>query len=403
MIKIERQQDCCGCTACEQVCHKHAIAMTQDIKGFTYPNVEINLCDNCGLCDKTCPILNEHELRIPAHTYALKHKDKNIRQNSSSGGAFAVFARNTLTNGGVVFGATFDQNWNVVHSMIDSPSHLYKLMGSKYVQSDLNVIFRQVKEKLQGGIPVLFSGAPCQVAGLLNYLGRRYPNLTTVDFVCHGVPSPKIWQDYLSEVLSSKKNKGKKVLHSSSKKKETLSNISFRDKSNGWIKFNFVIKTINKTTECDNILVNEYIWDNDYMLAFLEDYINRPSCHECHFRNGKSGADYTIGDYWCIDKLYPDFFDDKGVSLLLSYNGELPEYIKTNTVYIETTFDDACFGNICIKSSWPYRPVSRCFFFLHNYLGCSIHNSLKKTMLIEKHCRIIKEYAKKIRKKLSAI
>lgn len=391
MIKIKRQQDCCGCSTCEQVCHKHAIVMTRDTKGFTYPNVDIKLCDNCGLCDKTCPILNERELRIPAHTYALKHKDENIRQNSSSGGAFSILAKNTLTNGGVVCGATFDNNWNVVHSMIDSPNQLPKLMGSKYVQSDLNDIFRQVKEKLQRGIPVLFSGTPCQVAGLQKYLGRRYPNLTMVDFVCHGVPSPKIWQDYLSEVLSHKKC-------------EILSNINFRDKSEGWIKFHLVINTKNKTRDCgNNALVNEYIWDNDYMLAFLEDYINRPSCHECHFRNGKSGADYTIGDYWGIDILYPDFFDDNGVSLLLSYNGEIPEYVKTNTEYIETTFDNACFGNRCIKSSWPNRPISRCFFFLHNYLGYSVHDSLKKTILIEKHCKNIKANAKRIRKKLRAI
>lgn len=404
MIKIERQQDCCGCTACEQVCHKHAITMIRDIKGFTYPNVDIKLCDKCGICDKTCPILNEREPRIPAHTYALKHNNENIRQKSSSGGAFSILANNTLTNDGVVCGAEFDHNWNVVHTMIDSSKHLSKLMGSKYVQSNLNDIFRQVKKKLQEGIPVLFSGTPCQVAGLLNYLGRIYPNLTTVDFVCHGVPSPRIWQDYLSEILIDKKNKKKHISSSSSKKEETLSHISFRDKSKGWKKYHLVINSRNKTSECSNTtLVDEYIWDNDYMLAFLEDYINRPSCHECHFRNGKSGSDYTIGDYWGIDKLYPDFFDDNGISMLLSYNGELPEYVKKNTEYLETTFDDACFGNPCIKNSWPIRPASRCFFFMHIYLGCSIHDSLKKTMLIEKYCRNIKANAKKIRIKIREI
>lgn len=394
MIRINRKQDCCGCTACEQLCHNHAITMKQDKKGFVYPHVNTKLCDDCSLCVKTCPIQNEREARIPNHTYALKHKSESIRQNSSSGGAFSVFAKETLTNGGVVFGATFDQNWNVVHSIIDSLDQLPKVMKSKYVQSNLNDIFRQVKEKLNTGIPVLFSGTPCQVAGLINFLGKRFPNLTTIDFICHGVPSPKIWQDYLKEAVGGKKTKNS----------ATISDINFRDKSEGWIKFHFIINTVSNTrADGNNTLVNEYIWDNDYMLAFLNDYINRPSCHECHFRNGKSGADYTIADYWGIDKLYPDFFDDKGVSLLLSYSTELPEYIKASTEFIETTFDDACFGNLCIKSSWPYKPLSHCFFFLHNYLGFSIHSSLRKTMLIEKYSRNVKANAKRIRKRIKAV
>lgn len=403
MIKIERQQDCCGCTACEQSCHKQAITMTQDKNGFTYPNVNVKLCGDCGLCNKSCPIQNENKPRIPEHTYAIKHKDENIRKNSSSGGAFSVFAKKTLEKGGIICGATFDNDWNVKHIIIDRIDQIAKLYGSKYVQSDLHNIFRQIKEKLQEGIPVLFSGTPCQVAGLLKFLGRRYSNLTTIDFICHGVPTPKIWKDYLEEVLSCTITKTNNNTQTSSKVKPIIANINFRDKSEGWIKFHLVIKVKDKPNDIiNNTLVDEYIWENDYMRAFLNDYINRPSCHECHFRNGKSGSDYTIADYWGIDKLYPDFFDDNGVSLLLSYNGDIPEYIKTNTEYIETSFNDACFGNLCIKSSWPFRPVSRFFFFLHNHLGCSIHNSLKITTLSEKYCGKIKETAKRIQKKLTA-
>lgn len=402
MIKIERKQNCCGCTACEQLCHKNAITMTQDKNGFKYPSVNVKLCDNCGLCNKSCPIQNENESRIPEHTYALKHKNENIRQKSSSGGAFSIFASNTLENGGIVSGVTFDDNWNVKHTIIDNIDQITKLIGSKYVQSDLYDIFRQLKEKLQEGIPVLFSGTPCQVAGLLKFLGKRYSNLTTIDFVCHGVPTPTIWQDYLDEVISSNRSNNNKITHTSSKEKPTITNINFRNKSDGWIKFHFVINVKNEYSDIiSNTLVDEYIWDNDYMLAFLNDYINRPSCNECHFRNGKSGSDYTIADYWGIDKLHPEFFDDNGVSMLMSYSGDLPDYVKTNSEYLETSFNDACLGNLCIKNSWPYRPVSRLFFFLHNHLSFSIHNSLKITMLVDNYCRKIKANAKKTLKRLS--
>lgn len=387
MIEIRRKEDCCGCTACEQICSRQAITMKYDWKGFTYPIIDTQKCSNCDICRSTCPILNDRTERIPNHVYALKNKNLQTRLNSSSGGVFSILAINTINNGGIVFGVTFDDKWRAVHSYIDNLDQIHILQGSKYVQSTLHDTFQQVKKNLERDIPVLFSGTPCQVAGLLNFLKKKYTNLTTVDFVCHGVPSPFIWKDYLNELLSSLRTNSKQDFRESS---TTIKSISFRGKPHGWKKFHIVINTTegsasNSAQNTSSNLVDEYVWENDYMLSFLNDYINRPSCHECHFRNGKSGADYTLADYWCIDELYPDFFDDNGVSLLLSYKKELPQYIKEQTEYIETSYEDACRGNRCIQSSWPFKPASKIFFFLHHFLGCNIHNSLKYATLYEKH------------------
>lgn len=401
MIELKRKEDCCGCTACEQICSKQAITMKYDWKGFIYPNVDNQKCSNCDICKDTCPILNNRKERVPNHIYAIKNKNTQTRLNSSSGGVFSILAINTINNGGIVYGATFDNEWRVVHSCIDNLNQIHTLQGSKYVQSALNNTFRQIKDFLEKDIPILFSGTPCQVAGLLNYLKKKYSNLTTVDFVCHGVPSPFIWKDYLDEILSSLTTTSK---HNDRGNTTTIKNISFRGKPHGWKKFHIIINTSANSNrqETPNTLVDEYVWENDYMLSFLNDYINRPSCHECHFRKGKSGADYTLADYWSIDELYPDFFDDNGVSLLLSYNDKLPEYIKEQTDHIETTYEDACRGNRCIQSSWPFKPASKIFFFFHHFLGCNIHNSLRYATLYERHDGGRKEI-KKITRKIKSL
>lgn len=404
MIKLKRKEDCCGCTACEQICSKKAITMKYDWKGFTYPSINEQKCSNCDICKSTCPILNDRKERVPNHIYAMKNKNLQTRLNSSSGGIFSILATNTINNGGVVFGASFDEKWDVVHTHIVSLDKLYKLQGSKYVQSNLKDTFLQVKAFLDNNTPVLFSGTPCQVAGLLNYLKKKYDNLTTVDFVCHGVPSPKIWKDYLKEILPKKLTDSK---HTTADPLSYIKKINFRGKPNGWIKFHLVISAVDDISKenqnTHSILINDYVWDNDYMLSFLNDYINRPSCHECHFRNGKSGSDYTIADYWGIDKSHPDFFDDNGVSLFLSYNGDIPKYIKEQTDNIETSFEDACYGNRCISSSWPFKSSSKAFYFFHQYLGYNIHNSLKSTILYEKFENIFIIFKKKTTRAIKSI
>lgn len=363
MIQITHQQDCCGCTACAQVCKKGAIKMERDEKGFRYPITDIALCNDCGLCEQTCPILHHaKESREPLHTYAVKHKNEQIRLGSSSGGVFTVLAQDTVRRGGVVYGAVFDKEWKVIHQRIDSMENLEKLRGSKYVQSDLGNIFSQVKKDLIQQLPVLFSGTPCQVAGLLSYLRKPYETLTTVDFVCHGVPNPRIWEEYLAEEAGSEVNA-----------------VSFRNKSHGWEKNFFYIayrKNEQVVTRCT------FAWEHTFMKLFLYDFISRPSCHCCRFRNGKSGADYTLGDYWAGSRFYPHFFDDKGVSLLLTYKKELPKAVQAETDYIETSFDHARYGNPALSVDWPRNPYSDLFYLCHDRLGMRISGSL----YIAEHC-----------------
>lgn len=408
MIEIRRKQDCCGCTACEQVCGRKAITMQPDGKGFMYPVVDKNICNDCNLCIRTCPIINEGTKRTPNHTYAVKNKNIETRLNSSSGGVFSIFAKETISRGGIVFGATFDDNWRVVHTSVNKFEDIHKFQGSKYVQSEIRGIYAEVKKLLRDNKIVLFSGTPCQVGGLLSFLGKKYENLTTIDFVCHGVPNPRIWDDYLKEKTTAHRAvAGKSTVSSSLNPMSSIRDIRFRDKSNGWKKFRFVLELAEASAEGkeSSVLssINEYCWDNDFMSLFLNDYINRPSCFECHFRNGKSGSDYTMADFWCIENFYEDFFDDNGVSMLLSYNEEIPQYIKTQTENIKTKFEEACYGNRCIRTDWPYKRITEIFYLFHDTFGLNIHKSLVLTSFLEKKKDEYKLWYQNIKGKLRRI
>lgn len=404
MINIHKDTDCCGCAACVNACTRNAIEMQRDRKGFLYPVVNTDRCNDCGLCEKVCPIINEKEERIPQNVYALKNKNESVRIESSSGGIFSILAESVLKQCGVVYGAVFDEKWNVVHSRIESIKDLQKLRGSKYVQSYIGDSFKAVRNDLKNGKKVLFSGTPCQVAGLNAFLRKKYENLTTVDFVCHGVPNPRIWEDYLKEEISAHRAvAGKSTDFSSLDAMSLIEDIKFRDKSNGWKKFRFSLRFADASAEGKKSsdfppIMNTYVWEHTYMLLFLKDYILRPSCHECHFRCGKSQATCTIGDYWEIERHHPDFFDDKGVSLLLRYEDRDITDLLTATNYIETTFDDACYGNVCIKYSWPRKRTANLFYVLHDRLGLNLQKSLAACLTADKMCKRIaklKSYCKK--------
>lgn len=360
MIRIENEIDCCGCSACEQACPIHAITMHRDKLGFDYPVVNEKACINCKACDKVCPIKKDSEERIPKHVYAVKSKNKEERIVSSSGGVFSILAKDTLAKGGTVYGASFDNNWNVHHIRVKNETELHFLRGSKYVQSTIGTTFKQVQKDLQDEIPVLFSGTPCQIAGLLRFLNKKYSNLITVDVACHGVPNPRIWEDYLKSVSSNVK----------------IENITFRDKATGWSNFSFSITLSGKQ-------YTQKAWKHPYMCLFLHDFILRPSCHACRFRNGKCGSDITIADYWGIERNYPDFFDDTGVSALISWNSILPNCIPQSCDFRETTFDDVCFGNIVFKTSWPKNSFSKVFYLMYDKFHFPLKLSLKASLAIK--------------------
>ena len=303
MINIVDKKDCCGCSACAVRCPKQCIELEEDTEGFLYPQVDKGACINCGVCEEVCPVLHPAVARNPLAVYAAQNKNEGIRMKSSSGGVFAVLATRVIENGGVVFGAKFDGNWEVVHDCVEKREEIIAFQGSKYVQSRLGDCFKQAEQFLKSGQQVLFSGTPCQIAGLKHFLRKEYDNLLAVDFICHGVPSPRVWREYLEEEIKRHKIKG--VCH-----------ISFRDKSLGWRKYSLRV-------DGDKGAWMESRYRNPYLKAFLCNLILRPSCHACPAKDFKSQSDITIADFWAVDKFLPSVNDGKGCSLVFVHDPKI--------------------------------------------------------------------------------
>lgn len=228
----QKNLKCSGCTACFAICPKDAITMQADLEGFKYPVIDKRKCIDCGLCCKVCSLENMYgNFGEDKTSFACSAKDENFAKQSSSGGVFAILANMYIQEQAAIYGAAFDYNWNVCHIRVDKKDELKRLYTSKYVQSDMGNTFRQVKSDLDNGKKVLFAGTPCQVAGLKTYLQKDYLNLLTVDFICHGVPSPLVWQRYIDELEQNLNSK--------------ITEISFRDKKDGWKNFNFKLITDN--------------------------------------------------------------------------------------------------------------------------------------------------------------
>ena len=344
MIEINNKSDCCGCGACAQSCPKQCITMQSDEEGFLYPKLNKETCIYCGLCNKVCPVINQNESQRPIKIIAAKNRDEEIRRQSSSGGVFTILAESVIEDGGVVFGAQFDEDWDVVHSWTDKLEGIAAFRGSKYVQSKIGESYIKVKEFLDQNRKVLFTGTPCQIAGLKRYLRKEYDNLLCVDIACHGVPSPLVWQKYLQVVLHHFKDAKTDEINEKSLRK--IKGISFRNKSTGWKNYSFSIRFTN------NKEITQTFRDNLFMQVFLKDLCIRPSCTYCPAKKGKSASDITIADYWGIDKLYPMFDDDKGVSLVLlnSIKG-LKVVDKMDVDYIETSYNDALDNNKALEKS----------------------------------------------------
>lgn len=348
MIDIKEKKNCCGCEACVQRCPKSCITMREDNEGFLYPEIDKDICIDCGLCEKVCPVINQAEERKPLAVYAAKHKDEQIRMASSSGGAFTAIAERVIDEGGVVFGAKFNQDWNVVHSYTETKEGLGTFRGSKYVQSRIGESYKEAEGFLKAGRKVLFSGTPCQIAGLKRFLRKEYDNLLTVDFICHGVPSPKIWREYL-------KNKTDSIASRFSGQKEIdVENVFFRDKCLGWKKYKFTlnISIINKGGLENKIKISEPFNNNIYLRGFLTDLYLRPSCHNCPTKSLKSGSDFTIGDFWGVQKIMPQIDDDKGVSIIIVNSINAKTYITKCLIELwPTIYDKILYYNSAIHSS----------------------------------------------------
>lgn len=299
MIEIKDKTLCCGCSACAQVCPKSCIKMLEDSEGFLYPVVDKDTCIGCGACERACIELGRFEKRQPLYAYASKNKKEAVRRASSSGGIFTLLAEHVISKGGVVFGVKLNNKLECIHDYTENTEGLTEFRGSKYIQSVNNDSYIKTKMFLNKGNPVLYSGTPCQIAGLMKYLNKDYENLITVDLTCHGVPSPKVWHSYIKWVRNQKGAIKNEV------------NVNFRDKSqSSWEDYHITIKLGE-----DNFYSCSHKSD-PFMQLFIRDVILRPSCYRCPAKAGRSNADITLSDFWHMNHFIPDFNDHKGVTLV---------------------------------------------------------------------------------------
>ena len=329
--------DCCGCTACSVSCPKNAISMQYDALGFLYPIIDNEKCINCGKCDKVCAFNDNYDksnnFEKPV-AYAVRHKDLNELLKSRSGAAFIAISDDILRQGGVVYGAGYDENNKVIHKRATNKKERDDFRGSKYVQSEMGNTFKEVKKDLDNGLLVLFSGTPCQTAGLASYIGiKNRHNLVLLDIICHGVPSPFIWKDYIAYQERKFHNK--------------ILSFSFRSKELGW----------KAHKESFTFCNGKKIYDNLFKFLFLKNIISRNSCSKCHYSNIIRPSDITLGDFWGWEKVVPDFNkDDKGISLVICNTEKgfkLFESIKESIHYIEVPIDKCLQPNL-ISPSIPH-------------------------------------------------
>lgn len=323
MIEIKDKKMCCGCTACVNICPKQCIHMEYDEEGFLYPVVNKEKCINCGLCEKVCPILNKKEEKIcNQKAYVINNKNDEIRKESTSGGAFTAIAKYIIKNGGVVYGATFNDNWEVVHKKAEREQDLKQFRGSKYVQSNLDHIFSEIKKQLDEDRWVCFSGTPCQIEGISNFLKKDYDKLVLVDVVCRAVPSPGFLKKYLKYIKENKLNGNE------------INQVLFRDKS----KYGYRYSTMTIKTEKDTYRAG--VETDPYLRAFFENYSDRPSCYECKFRKKCRNSDFTIWDCFNIEDFNKEMDDNKGTTRMLIHSDKgkkIFENLKEDFYYIEVS------------------------------------------------------------------
>ena len=343
MIRISDKELCCGCTACVSVCPARCIVMRRDREGFDYPVANPDMCLNCGLCENVCPMQNPIQHAEPLVAYAARSKTETER--ASSGGVFPFLAREMIENGGVVCGAALDSSCIVEHREAETIAEVAAFSGAKYVQSELYSIFEDVKFVLKEGRKVLFSGTPCQIAGLKAFLSGDHENLYTVDIACHGVPSPGLWEKYKTAL---------EAMHSS-----RLMNVEFRDMSNGWRHYNIRYEFADKIVRVPRL-------KDPYLALFLQNMSLRPACYDCCMRNGRSGSDITLGDLWSVAQTAPDMNDDRGVSgvLINTEKGlELWNRIAENLTFLQLTPADVAKDNGGFAQKPTLIPEKREEFF----------------------------------------
>ena len=371
MINLERKEDCCGCSACESICKKNAIKLKPDTEGFGYPYVDSVKCVDRGVCGSVCPVINRKKLYVDKEKqafYAVRHKNEVILKSSSSGGAFSAIAQYVIEHHGIVYGATYDQNMVVRHISISHVSELPKLRGSKYVQSDLCGLFREIESYLIQGRLVLFTGTPCQAAGLRLFLRKEYAHLFTIDLVCHAAGSPMLFKEYVEYL---ERQYGDKLIW-----------MNMRDKEKGGWNHHFVQKNWLERKGPTYLRMNMISWWRIYYSHMT----NRPSCHECKFTNMDRCGDITLADFWDDRKNRPDIFSAKGTSLLIvnTRKGEtLLQEIDTVMISWPITKEDA--WQPCLEH--PTKMSLQREVFWNYYYRHGAGSAFKKFFYISKKTR----------------
>lgn len=323
--------------------------MIPDEEGFLRPQVDASKCVGCYRCEQVCPVLHPGESAPSPTCYAAYTKDESLRLKSSSGGIFTELAKPFIAAGGVVFGCVWERPQLVaIHAKAETMDELAEMRGSKYVQSDLRDTFREAKAALMEGRQVLFSGTPCQIAGLNGFLGKHYDNLLTVEIICHGVPSPAVFAVYKAGI---------------ERRGLSLADVVFRDKRISWRRFSLVA-----SVAFGKVIVEESLDRNVFIGAFLGNLCLRSSCYQCLARKGRSGADLTIADFWGIERVCPELDDNRGTSLVMVHSArgrEAWQQVRHGLNLREVPFEAVLEGNSSYRSSVPLPKGRR--YFMQRY------------------------------------
>lgn len=350
MIDKKIGSHCTGCTACKYVCPRSVISMEADNEGFSYPVVDYAQCIQCGKCIKVCPVLSEGKINLYNNpvVYSAWNLDQKVRIDSTSGGIFSALAETFLKHGGVVVGAEYGDDFEIRHVIINEERDIVRLRQSKYAQSNLDNIFRRIKDILRTGKKVLFCGTPCQSSGLQNYLGNQYENLYCCDFICRGVISPKVYRKFLKDMAEIN---GTSVVK-----------VHFKNKTYGWNRFSTHLLFANGN------MYQKDRYDDYYMRGYLKHNLYlRPSCHECHFKKIPRLSDISLGDFWGIGNYKKELDNDMGTSVLLVNSNKGRELLSwmSDKLYIEQReLKEVLKGNHCLMNSAEIGEF-RSYFFKH--------------------------------------
>ncbi len=356
MINISDKTNCCGCTACKSICTHQAITMKPDEQGFLYPCINIDKCTNCGLCEKVCPITNNDKRNASYQTiYAARTKQDDVLMRSSSGGMFYTLASYVVAElKGIVIGVKYDENMVVKHAVADTLDGLKCFHGSKYVQSHIEGIFEITKRYLEDKRYVLFTGTPCQVHALKLFLKKEYENLLTMDLICHSVPSPLIFKEYVNFVEQKVHKK--------------LVSIDMRNKKKGWSHAFYYYYYFADGTSLGDDKLGVAHWGK----LFFSGLITRPSCNQCRFTNLRRTGDITVADYWDDSNKRPDTYSNKGTSLVIintQKGREIYDTIKTNVDFWVLTESEAM--QPCLQHPHAANPKRELFWTFYNKHGFS--------------------------------